>query len=966
MVEQIDDNQERFISDAVQQFIDAQVEGQEPDIEEFVNKYPGLEHQIRNRVSNILKIDSLFASLTKADESDFSETATGHDLTGQKIGNFEIMEMIGRGGMGVVYLAHDTKLDRSVAIKSMPAELVSDSTARMRFMREAKLLASLNHSNIAVIHEIIEEEQDSGYLVLEYIPGQTLTQKIAHKPLKLQEALSIGGQIAEAVSAAHENGVIHRDLKPGNIKITPEGKVKVLDFGLAKSSVSEDRSSKITVTQPGRVMGTPAYMSPEQARGKPTDRRSDIWSFGCVMYEMLTGQLPFEGETATDTLVCIIEREPDWEKLPQGVPMNIRTLLRRCLEKDPHCRLQHIGDARIEINETLSLPATAPPVTISPVTAPQSTRPRRSIVWAAACLILVALLASLITWNLTQPDSPFSQNLTRFVVHPMTTIGAEALWHQAVAISPDGKYLAFVDEGETGGRLLYLRDMDDTQARALPGTEGAISPFFSPDGEWIGFYDFNKRELKKIAITGGTPTTLCEPRSFIGAFWDSDDTIIFDTELGGLWRSSGSGEIEELTIPDANQGELWHVSPQVLPGGEAVLFTNRREDDSCMEVFLLETGQRRMLLKDGTAVRYVPTGHLVFARDETLYAAPFDIDELKVKGPALPVVEGISVSYFGSGQFAFSENGTLVYVPALSNERSLVWVDRTGVTEPVGKLPRPYESVQISPDGNHIAMAIRGGKNTDIWMLDKARLTHRQITFDGRSYGGIWTHDGKRVIFTFVPEDSSLSVPMWTLADGSSQAEPLADAKQHNVFWRTTYCLSPDGSYLLGGLNNIAVLPMEDEGDVRPFIKTGTPGFQRHPAFSPNGRWLAYDSTETGPVEVYIRPFPGPGGLTPISADGGYEPLWSRDGKELFYRNGDKMMVVTIETEPKLKVGMPRELFKGQFRGSATLFDHSYDLAPDGRFIMIREDEESAKTKINVVLNWFEELKRLVPTEKGE
>jgi serine/threonine protein kinase/Tfp pilus assembly protein PilF len=359
MADRIDDNQENILRQAVQQFIDAGLKGQEPDLDEFVKQYPHLEHQIRRKIQNLGKIDTLFNSLLKADESDFEDNTTGEDLVGRKIGNFEIKEMIGRGGMGVVYLAHDTRLKRSVAIKCIPAGLTGDSTAKARFMREAELLASLNHQNIAVIHEIIEEDK-SGYLILEYVPGQTLSEYIAGKSLKLEEALSITQQIAEAVSAAHKKGVVHRDLKPGNIKITPDGRVKVLDFGLAKPYVSEDRISDVTATEPGRIIGTPAYMSPEQARGKSIDHRTDIWSFGCIMYQMLTGHLPFESETATDTLAKIIERKPDWQALPQEVPANIRILLQNCLEKDPDKRLSDIKEAIIVIRETFSKPQVVP------------------------------------------------------------------------------------------------------------------------------------------------------------------------------------------------------------------------------------------------------------------------------------------------------------------------------------------------------------------------------------------------------------------------------------------------------------------------------------------------------------------------------------------------------------------------------------------------------------------------------
>jgi non-specific serine/threonine protein kinase len=420
-----DNNQERSFKEAVRQFVEAHLQGKAPDIEELISKYPEFEDEIRQKVKEFHKVDSLFDTLVQADESDFAESVTGHELVGRKIGSFEIVEMIGRGGMGVVYLARDTKLKRSVAIKSMPVELQAHSTARTRFRREAELLASLNHPNIAVIHEIVEEKKSS-YLILEYIAGQTLAERIAQEPLNLEEALSIGQQVAEAVSAAHDKGVIHRDLKPGNIKITPEGKVKVLDFGLAKASVSDGKSGETAVTEPGRVMGTPAYMSPEQACGKSTDKRSDIWSFGCLMYEMLAGHLPFEGETATEILARIIEREPDWEALPQEIPMNIRTLLRRCLEKKPQRRLQHIGDAVIEINETLNIPVAAPPVTTPSSTSlkPQITTIHKLRTAAIVIVVFVVVLTVIAVQHILKKEVQPSLKEIRLVVLPFENLGS--------------------------------------------------------------------------------------------------------------------------------------------------------------------------------------------------------------------------------------------------------------------------------------------------------------------------------------------------------------------------------------------------------------------------------------------------------------------------------------------------------------------------------------------------------------
>jgi serine/threonine protein kinase len=417
-----DNNREHSFKEAVRQFVEAQLLGKEPDIEEFVSKYPEFEHQIRQKIKEFQKVDSLFDTLVQAaDESDFEDTANGDELVGQKIGSFEIVEIIGRGGMGVVYLARDTKLDRSVAVKSMPAELQASSTAQARFQREAKLLASLNHPNIAAIYEIIEPDEGAGYLVLEYVPGQTLAQRIAHKPLKLEEALSIGQQIAEAMSAAHEKGVIHRDLKPGNIKITPDGRVKVLDFGLAKAVGGEPSEKPATVTQPGRVIGTPAYMSPEHARGKPTDKRSDIWSFGCVLYEMLTATVPFEGETISDTLANILQTDPDWQALPQGTPANIVVLLRRCLEKDPHRRLRDIGDAGIEISETLRSVTMPSSVSFKPgIAGKQKLRKMAMIVGAAIIIVLTAIVVRFILEKQTQPSS----TEIRLVVLPFENLGS--------------------------------------------------------------------------------------------------------------------------------------------------------------------------------------------------------------------------------------------------------------------------------------------------------------------------------------------------------------------------------------------------------------------------------------------------------------------------------------------------------------------------------------------------------------
>ncbi len=889
---------------------------------------------------------------------------------GGKIGQFRIEAEIGRGGGGVVYLAHDTKLDRSVAIKSLPAELMDNPKARSRFAREARVLASLNHPNIATIYEELKEAEGAGYLVLEYVPGDTLAERIGRGRLKVEEALTIGLQIAEAVAAAHEHGVIHRDLKAGNIKITPEGKVKVLDFGLAKAVGGETLDQQSTITEPGQVMGTPSYMSPEQVRGQPTDERSDIWSFGCVLYEMLTGRVPFTGKTISDTMAGVLERTPDWQALPQSTPADIRSLLRRCLKKDPRRRLRDIGDASIEIDETLSS------LTVSVETV-EKMRPvglRRLIAWGAVCLIVVAVVTSLVIWNLKrppQPGPPVSRSIRHFVIRPEMILGFEALWHHALALSPDGRLLAYVGEDSAGRRKLYLRELDKLKVRPLPGTESAVSPFFSPDGQWLGYVDHFQKKLKKVSIKGGEPMVLCGSMQFRGGSWGADDTIIFTPEWWeGLWRISASGEgLEQLTVLDPSHGERRHIWPQILPGGKAVLFINVCWGGPDIEVYSLETGERHKLFKGGTYARYVPTGHIVYARKETLYAVRFNLEQLKVVGSSVPVVPDVRTTPpdSWSAHFTIAQDGTLAYIPveARSAELRPVWVDRNGQVEPLAAAtPRNYQTVAISPNGSRLAFDIQDGANRDVWIYDLMRHTLNRLTSDGRSRFPIWAPNGKRAVFQ--SREAGERQIFGLIADGSGEPE-LLGTLEDTTYWMTS--CSPDGKEMLVTtydpnsklLHDIWVVPLEqsEKHRPRPFIQRDN--MQRQGVWSPDGRWIAYTSDETRWWEVYVEPYPGPGPKVMISTEGGQLPVWSRDGKELFYRWGDRMMAATVETQPEFKVTGTEVLFKGRY---LTNEYHNYDVAPDGRFLMIQESQESTPPEIHVVLNWFEELKRLVPPGK--
>ncbi|MHC4726673.1 MAG: protein kinase domain-containing protein, partial [Planctomycetota bacterium] len=720
-------------------------------------------------------------------------------VPGGLIGPFTIEKELGRGAAGVVYLAHDTKLDRPVAIKSLPDGVISDSKVQKRWQREARVLASLNHPNIAAIYEELEEVEGVSYLVLEYVPGNTLAELIAKSEFRLEEVLTLSLQIAEALAAAHENGVIHRDLKPGNIKITPEGKVKVLDFGLAKSVGNEFRSRQTRITEPGRVLGTPTYMSPEQARGKQIDKRSDIWSFACVLFEMLTGTVPFEGDTVSDMLANILDKEPDWKKLPDNTPANIMVLLRRCLEKNPNRRLHDIADAAIEINETLNLPATAPPMTTTSFEIIRPTGGKKLMVVGTVCIFLGIIMGALAIWNRLHPDSLQQQPTRSFTISPQTTFGVEALWHHALAFSPDGQRLAYVEQSGDGRRRIYLRELDKFQARPLPGTEGAISPFFSPDGQWLGYVDHFQRKLKKVSIKGGEPIVLCECLQFRGGSWGIDDNIIF-TPAGGssdessLWRISASGENKErMTINNINEGEYGHFWPQILPGDKAVLFTSIGDgfDEHQIEVYSFQTNKRRTIFKGGTYARYIPTGHLIYGRNETLYAVRFDIKQLEIVGPHIPVISGIITPQSWSAQFAVSPDGSIAYIPvkARSTELSPAWVDRQGQAKFLqGATPRGYINVRISPDGTQAAFTVQDGDNEDIWIYDLLRHTLNPLTSDGSSALPFWVFDGKFLLFgSYRTEKPQLFRQSLT---GSGQAELLTTLKQ--PVGAMTSC-SPDG-----------------------------------------------------------------------------------------------------------------------------------------------------------------------------
>ncbi|MCZ6879307.1 MAG: protein kinase, partial [Acidobacteria bacterium] len=660
-------------------------------------------------------------------------------MLGKTIGHYKVLEKIGQGGMGTVYRAQDTTLDREVAIKVLPEQFTQDPQRLARFEREAKLLASLNHPNIAAIHSF-EHADDIHFLVLELVPGETLQERVARGPLPVEEALEVCRQIAEGVEAAHEKGVIHRDLKPANVKVTPEGKVKILDFGLAKAFEAEPPVTDISqsptlteeMTRAGVILGTAAYMSPEQAKGEAVDKRADIFAFGCVLYELLTGKRTFDGKTITETLGAIIHKEPDWEALPAITPWRIRDLLGRCLTKDAHDRLHDIANLRIEIKLALEEPTTVSPIGV--VSTVQPPLWRRALPWTAT-LLMGVIAISIAFWSSSSPTLP---SLRKLVINPSPTAPLGNSRFRDLAISPDASHVVYFAGAGTSGQL-FVRAMDDLTAAPLSGTEGVVREFFfSPDGEWVAFVAGGK--LKKVSLVGGAPITLCDVGGFEGGSWGSEGTIVFAGNLGsgtGLSRvSANGGQPEILALPDLDKGEIDYQQPEILPGGKAVLFAVYQAGGTYqIAVLSFDTGEQKTLLQNGRQPHYLPTGHLVYelTATGTLMAVPFDVERLELSGDPIPVFEGVrSVSGQGTADYSISDDGTLIYVPSTGGlDGTLVWVDRQGLATPLIEDRQAYRRPRLSPDGQRVAVWVQSDLNQDIWIYDIGRGTRMRLTVEG-------------------------------------------------------------------------------------------------------------------------------------------------------------------------------------------------------------------------------------------
>jgi serine/threonine protein kinase/Tol biopolymer transport system component len=890
---------------------------------------------------------------------------------GTNLGSYEVLAQIGAGGMGEVYQAHDTKLGRDVAIKILPEAFAHDPKRLSRFQREAKMLASLNHPNIATIHGL-EQSNGTSYLVMELVSGETLAERIKREgAVPIEEALAIAKQIAEALEAAHEKGVIHRDLKPANIKVTPEGKVKVLDFGLAKafagdtadSNPSQSPTLSAVATMQGVLLGTAAYMSPEQARGKSVDKRTDIWAFGCVLYELLTGKQAFDGEDITEILAAVVRAEPDWQALPAATPVKIHDLLRRCLQKEKTLRLQAAGDARIEIHEALTAPAAAEPVAAQRKNPLNNSRAAWSV---AAIAVVVAALEWGALAYLRHP--PQDAQPVRFFVSPPDT-GRLAMSAPTpsgavvgpLAVSPDGNRIAIVATRADGKSQLWVRSLDTLTAQSLAGTDGAFQPFWSPDGRFLGFFADGK--LKKIEVSGGPSITLCDAPDPRSGTWNRDGVIVFGpTPTSPLQRVSAAGGLP-TTATTLGQGESVHMRPFFLPDGRHFLYrASTGPGGGPIYVGSLNSAERKLLFNADSANVFYSQGYLLFLRETMLMAQPFDARRLVLTGDAFPIAENIvnTPTVNPAGVFSVSENGVLAYQTGATAAGShLVWFDRSGKQTGALGDSLPYGDLVLSPDNKRASVNIpEAGKSRDIWLYDVTRGLRTRFTFGpANQLTSIWSPDGSRVVFNSNRKGHYDLYQKASSGVGTEEVLLEDNLEKYPLSW------SPDGRFILYRTFGVTtgydlfVLPLT--GDHKPFAFLNTKFNEHYGQFSPDGRWVAYVSDESGRNEVYVAPFPGAGGKWQISTTGGLLPRWRHDGTEIFYLDpyDNKLMAAAVNGKGgSFDVGTVKPLFETYLVAGSR---YAYDVSADGqRFLINTILEQTTSGPITVVLNWTAGLKK--------
>jgi eukaryotic-like serine/threonine-protein kinase len=876
---------------------------------------------------------------------------------GSTLGPYKILELIGTGGMGEVYRARDPRLGRDVAIKTLPAGLAADGERLQRFELEARAASQLSHPNILTIHDIGTTD-GCPYIVSELLEGENLRERLQKGAIPQRKAAEIGVAVANALAAAHSCGIVHRDLKPENLFLTRDGRVKVLDFGIAKLTQPDHEQQSVSptvtiLTEVGTAVGTLGYMAPEQMSGQPVDHRADIFALGAILHEMMAGAPAFRRDSRIGTVNAVLESDPP--PLPATVAPAIGRVISRCVEKDPNERFQSARD--------LAFALTA----LSDVATASADHRRRAagatkVDWRIAALasLVVATIAGGVAWSLRSSSTP-SRVTKHFSFQPMPPINSILL-----DLSRNGSRLAFTAAESPGGRRqLYVKAFDDTDAKLLVGTDGANAPFFSPDGQWIGFSADGK--LKKVATQGGTPVTLCDAPEVLGGSWNENGQIVIAMRSQGLKRVSAEGGTPEpVTTPDQSRGEIDHHAPHWLPGGKAFLFTLHAGPEVFrVAVRSLDSGEQRTLIEDGFDARYAESGHIVYGRANTLLAAPFDLERLSITGPSVPVVENATtIDDSGVAGFSLASDGTLVFLPAIPiGGRRLTWVDRTGKAEALPSPPQGYDYPSLSPDGRRVAVQISEGARNNIFVYELGTDLLRRVTLDGSESRPVWSSDGKRL--TYAARRKEQRHIFWHALDGSAAAESLVMSR--NDVWPGGW--TPDGAGLVyieshpTEISDIKLLRRDGNASgIVPLVEGPTE--DRWPSVSPDGRWILFSAMDRRTYQVYVRPFAG-GAPFQVSTDGGMQARWSRDGREVFYRVSGRMMRAPIQTEPELIVGKPEQLFAAAYHFSED-GPPNYDVSADGkRFLMItRGAEEQSPSAIRVVVDWYEELKRRVPVPR--
>jgi serine/threonine-protein kinase len=886
---------------------------------------------------------------------------------GDQLGHYVISEPLGAGGMGEVYRARDTRLERDVAIKVLPEGFGDDAERLARFEREAKVLASVNHPNVATLFGLETVDPGKLFIVMELVEGEDLAQRIERGPIPIKDAIRVARQVAEGLEAAHAKGIVHRDLKPGNIRITPEATVKILDFGLARewgpgpgdADFTESPTITAGMTREGTILGTAPYLSPEQARGQSVDRRTDIWAFGCVLYEMITGQRAFPGDTSTEIIARVLERQPDWSALPATVPPALRRLLGRCLEKDLRRRLRNAGDVGLTL-EDLDLEE---PAIVTPSRRPSARRAAKIAPWLVAAA--ATSLAIVVWYGTSLVKAPWTSPVVRFTEDPPAPLDLGFLGHSgaAVALSPNGETMVWVGSADRDTQL-FMRHLDEDEARPIEGTEGAVAPFFSPNGEWIAF-SVGDEGLRKVAIEGGAPQTICEIRHPHGVSWGDGMIVMGAVGDNTLWSvEPNGGEIERLTSLEGKilNGEY----PKLIPGSRSLLVSLAGQNS--VELVSLDSGEMTTIVSEGVNATYLQSGHLMWALGHNLLAAPFDPARGTLTGEARTVVEGVlRDANFSLAHYAVSDSGTLAYLPGTSLQLGArpVWVKLDGTVEPLALPVDTYLSPRVAPDGRRFLLS-RQTDSRNLWVAEPGRGVMTPLTGDeGLDYWAIWTPDGAATVFNSIQDGNYAN--LWIQpVDRSAPPTRLSTAEAHQPPQEITR----DGRTVLftsaAGIEanfDIHLLGLEGTPTVSPLLATGAN--EAYPSLSPDERWLAYVSDVSGEFEVYVQPFPELGAIVRVSPSGGHEPLWSPSGDRLYYRsaNGTGVFAVDVLSHDPLRFGREKLLFEGDFAGGV-VFGRKWDIHPDGdRFLMLQIEHPEAPPGIRVVTNWFAELERLVPTD---